>query len=33
MEGDSLVISFFAPKGAYATMLLRELMKTEVTGE
>lgn len=33
MEGESLVISFFAPKGAYATMLLRELMKTEVTGD
>lgn len=30
MEGpDALVISFFAPKGAYATMLLRELMKTD----
>lgn len=27
MVGDSLVISFTAPKGSYATMLLRELMK------
>jgi tRNA pseudouridine13 synthase len=31
MEGpDILTLSFFAPKGAYATLLLRELMKTEV---
>ena len=30
MDGDDqLVISFFAPKGSFATMLLRELMKTE----
>ncbi len=30
MEGPTtLRLSFFAPKGAYATMLLRELMKTE----
>jgi tRNA pseudouridine13 synthase len=30
MDGDGqLVISFFAPKGSFATMLLRELMKTE----
>ncbi len=28
-----LVISFFAPKGAYATSLLRELMKTEAVLE
>ncbi|HOT92004.1 MAG TPA: tRNA pseudouridine(13) synthase TruD [Anaerolineae bacterium] len=34
MEGaDTLTLSFFAPKGAYATSLLRELMKTEVTLE
>lgn len=26
---DVLAVSFFAPKGAYATMLLRELMKAE----
>ncbi len=31
MEGlDVLTLSFFAPKGAYATMLLRELMKTDI---
>jgi tRNA pseudouridine13 synthase len=29
MDGDDqLVVSFFAPKGSFATMLLRELMKT-----
>ena len=34
MEGpDVLILSFFAPKGAYATLLLRELMKTEVSLE
>lgn len=34
MEGpDTLMLSFFAPKGAYATSLLRELMKTEVVLE
>jgi tRNA pseudouridine13 synthase len=34
MEGqDVLTLSFFAPKGAYATLLLRELMKTEVVLE
>ncbi len=34
MEGPSvLTLSFFAPKGAYATLLLRELMKTEVVLE
>ena len=34
MEGpDILTLSFFAPKGAYATLLLRELMKAEVTLE
>ncbi|MFN2110225.1 MAG: tRNA pseudouridine(13) synthase TruD [Anaerolineae bacterium] len=34
MEGpDVLTLSFFAPKGAYATLLLRELMKTEVSLE
>ncbi|MBN1260300.1 MAG: tRNA pseudouridine(13) synthase TruD [Anaerolineae bacterium] len=27
-DGDALVLSFFAPKGAFATMLLREIMKT-----
>ncbi len=26
---NSLTVSFFAPKGSFATMLLRELMKTE----
>ena len=26
---DQLIVSFFAPKGSFATMLLRELMKTE----
>lgn len=30
---DALTLSFFAPKGAYATLLLRELMKTEVALE
>ena len=25
---DQLIISFFAPKGSFATMLLCELMKT-----
>jgi tRNA pseudouridine13 synthase len=30
---DVLRLSFFAPKGAYATLLLRELMKTEVVLE
>ncbi len=31
MEGpDVLTLSFFAPKGAYATLLLRELMKTDI---
>jgi tRNA pseudouridine13 synthase len=30
VEGGSLLLSFFAPKGAYATMLLREVMKTGV---
>jgi len=30
MDGDDqLIVSFFAPKGSFATMLLRELMKTE----
>lgn len=29
-EGDALVVEFFAPKGAFATMLLRELMKSDV---
>ena len=29
MEGEALVVSFTAPKGSYATMLLRELMKDE----
>jgi len=29
MEEGDLVVSFFAPKGSYATMLLREVMKTE----
>lgn len=34
MEGpDILTLSFFAPKGAYATLLLRELMKAEVVLE
>ncbi len=28
-EGDALVVQFFAPKGAFATMLLRELMKSD----
>lgn len=28
-EGDALVVEFFASKGAYATMLLRELLKPE----
>lgn len=28
MEDDSLTVSFFAPKGSFATLLLRELMKT-----
>ncbi len=32
-EPDTLTLSFFAPKGAYATLLLRELMKTEVALE
>jgi tRNA pseudouridine13 synthase len=27
-DGNSLVVSFFAPKGSFATLLLRELMKT-----
>lgn len=27
---DTVLVSFFAPKGSYATMLLRELMKTDV---
>ena len=32
MEADDVLsVSFFAPKGAYATMLLRELMKVEET--
>jgi len=30
---DALTLSFFAPKGAYATLLLRELIKTEVVLE
>ena len=33
VEGDALVLSFFAPKGSFATMLLRELLKTEVASE
>ncbi len=28
-EGDMLTVHFFAPKGSFATMLLRELMKTD----
>lgn len=32
-DPDVLTLSFFAPKGAYATLLLRELMKTEVVLE
>ncbi len=28
-EDDALVVTFFAPKGAFATMLLRELMKSD----
>ena len=27
-EGNTLLVSFFAPKGSFATMFLRELMKT-----
>lgn len=29
VEGDTLTVSFFAPKGSFATLVLRELMKTE----
>jgi tRNA pseudouridine13 synthase len=29
-DEQTLVVSFFAPKGAYATLLLRELMKADV---
>lgn len=29
-EEDTLVVEFFAPKGAFATMLLRELMKSDM---
>lgn len=28
-QGESLLVEFFAPKGSYATMLLRELMKSD----
>ncbi|HRU94105.1 MAG TPA: tRNA pseudouridine(13) synthase TruD, partial [Anaerolineae bacterium] len=28
-DGDALTVEFFAPKGAFATMLLRELLKAE----
>ena len=30
IEDTDLIVSFFAPKGSFATMLLRELLKTEV---
>ncbi|MBN1877835.1 MAG: tRNA pseudouridine(13) synthase TruD, partial [Anaerolineae bacterium] len=30
-DAATLIVSFFAPKGAYATVLLRELMKLDVT--
>lgn len=33
MAGTDLLISFFAPKGSFATMLLRELLKTEVISD
>ena len=29
-DAVTLLVSFFAPKGSYATMLLRELMKADV---
>jgi len=29
VEDDALVVTFFAPKGAYATLFLRELMKSD----
>ena len=29
VEGDALIVTFFAPKGSYATLFLRELMKTD----
>jgi tRNA pseudouridine13 synthase len=29
VEGDVLTVTFSAPKGAYATLFLRELMKSE----
>ena len=32
MEGDGLVLSFTLPRGAYATSVLREVMKTEGPG-
>ncbi len=33
VEEDALVLSFFAPKGSFATLLLRELMKPDVEPE
>jgi tRNA pseudouridine13 synthase len=33
VEDTDLILTFFAPKGSYATMLLRELMKTHAVEE
>jgi len=32
-EGEDLALSFFLPKGAYATTLLREIMKNDIVPE